>query len=343
MKLNLPSTLPGLVLGATAFMLLAPSALAVEPTLVPDQDAVLKDDKKKEGWDFGLRVGASIAFSNTMNVVGKQDGNTFTFGLNADGNVDFVQGKHDWRNTLSISETFSSTPVVPDIVTTQDKIFLESLYSWKGLPWLGPFARVAMRSSLLPGFDHQLSKVEYGTLDAEGNFQGEGRTRSRKKLTRPFLPLTLKQSVGGFARPYDEPFARIDIRAGIGAQEVFAEGGNTVTNVDAELGQVTLSPLSDSLMLGVEIAAYIEGKVLDDKVSYKAGGEVLIPFVEDSAIDHKPIGDRINVSLEAALSFKLVEWASVDYQLAVLRQPQVVEEWQVTNQLLLTFGYTLVD
>ena len=200
-----------------------------------------------------------------------------------------------------------------------------------------------MRSSLLPGFDHQLSKVEYGTLDAEGNFQGEGRTRSRKKLTRPFLPLTLKQSVGGFARPYDEPFARIDIRAGIGAQEVFAEGGNTVTNVDAELGQVTLSPLSDSLMLGVEIAAYIEGKVLDDKVSYKAGGEVLIPFVEDSAIDHKPIGDRINVSLEAALSFKLVEWASVDYQLAVLRQPQVVEEWQVTNQLLLTFGYTLVD
>ena len=65
--------------------------------------------------------------------------------------------------------------------------------------------------------------------------------------------------------------------------------------------------------------------------------------MEDSAIDHKPIGDRINVSLEAALSFKLVEWASVDYQLAVLRQPQVVEEWQVTNQLLLTFGYTLVD
>jgi hypothetical protein len=40
------------------------------------------------------------------------------------------------------------------------------------------------------------------------------------------------------------------------------------------------------------------------------------------------------------LSFKLVEWASLDYILKTLRQPQLVQDWQVQNMLLLTFGYS---
>ncbi len=328
--------------GVIALALSSTSALAVEESYVPDQAEVVKDDKppEKSGWDYGLRIGASIAFTNSMHVVGKQDGSTFTFGLSTDANADYVNGKHDWRNSLSIAETFSLTPASPDIMATQDRIYLESIYVWKGLDWLGPYARFTFLSSLLPGFDHQATKMEYGTLDADGNFQGEGRTRSRHKLTRPFQPLTLSESAGVFARPYDKPFARIDVRAGVGAQEIFAAGAKAVSNVDADLGQVTLKTLDDSFIFGAELAAYIEGKLLEDKITYKAGGEVLIPFVEASPIQDKAVGDRINVSMGAALSFRLVEWASVDYQLAVLRQPQVIEEWQIVNQLLLTFGYT---
>jgi hypothetical protein len=45
-----------------------------------------------------------------------------------------------------------------------------------------------------------------------------------------------------------------------------------------------------------------------------------------------------NVQLDAKVSFRLVEWASIDYQLRAIRQPQVVDVFQVQNTLLLTFG-----
>ena len=52
--------------------------------------------------------------------------------------------------------------------------------------------------------------------------------------------------------------------------------------------------------------------------------------------------DLLNVSAYTDISFKLVSWASLDYKLRVLREPQLVDAWQVQNSLLLSFSYTLL-
>jgi hypothetical protein len=39
----------------------------------------------------------------------------------------------------------------------------------------------------------------------------------------------------------------------------------------------------------------------------------------------------------------LFEWASLDYELKIMRLPQLVDAWQIQNNLLLTFSYTLID
>ncbi len=325
----------------TALLLFAVDASALEPTFVPTEKEVKKDDKKEEdqGWDGRLRVGASLAFSSSSNVVGQQDGETFTIGLTLDGGIDFVKDAHDWRNSLTLQEAFSSTPVVPDFVSTTDRLFIESIYAYKALPWLGPFGRVALDTKVLSGFDHQAAPVDY---IVEGDAAVK-KQRKRLQLTSPFEPLTLKESVGAFARPYEGEWLKIDTRAGIGAQQVFADGGLVVKDDDTT-PEIDVAQLNDYQLLGAELAAYVSGEIYEKKISYKAGGEVLLPFYDNSpGASEKDFGDQINAEIGAKISFKLVEWASVDYEFKALRQPQLVEEWQIQNNLLLTIGYSLID
>ena len=39
-----------------------------------------------------------------------------------------------------------------------------------------------------------------------------------------------------------------------------------------------------------------------------------------------------------AATVKLVEWASLDDELSAIREPQLIDAFQVRNNLLLTFG-----
>ena len=68
----------------------------------------------------------------------------------------------------------------------------------------------------------------------------------------------------------------------------------------------------------------------------------MMPFARSAlaAHDTRSLADLTNVQLDASLSFKLIDWASLDYQVKALRQPQVIDVFQVQNTLLLTFGMT---
>jgi hypothetical protein len=46
----------------------------------------------------------------------------------------------------------------------------------------------------------------------------------------------------------------------------------------------------------------------------------------------------MNIEMGGQLSFKLVDWASLDYQVKAIREPQVLDGFQVRNSLLLTMG-----
>ena len=43
------------------------------------------------------------------------------------------------------------------------------------------------------------------------------------------------------------------------------------------------------------------------------------------------------------LALRVVEWLSFDYELRVILEPQLLDEWQVSNLLLLTIAYTFVE
>jgi len=332
----------------------------VNDKVVTTKDAV---DKRPEGWDATLSVGASVNFVNNSNVAGQLEGSTWTLGANLAGGLDYIGGNNDLRMTLNINETFANTPVLPIFVSTADEIKLEAVYYYTvpKVPWLGPFARAEARSSLLAGVDARAGEPDALTWvstddldpdndpatpppgletnpieDRDGNVVGES-----FRLRDPLQPLFLKQSVGAFARPITGKRLELEIRLGAGAQEVFADGQFALDD-NADTPEIEVKPLQDYQQVGAETAIKASGALAEKRVTYSVVFETLTPFLQ-STDDERGAIDLTALELTTKVSFKLVEWASLDYQLRVLRQPLLVDGPQVQNSLLLTFGYTLIE
>ncbi|MGM0575250.1 MAG: hypothetical protein ACQEXJ_05930 [Myxococcota bacterium] len=314
------------------------AAHALEPAFVPTEEDVKAEEAERDGWDGLLEIGANMAFGSNKDVVGKQNGETWTFGLTLDSGLRLSRNKHDWRNTLSIQETFSRTPVIDEFVKTADTLDVQSIYYFLAKPWIGPFALVALDAPLLPGYDYRPEPRHYDLIDGD-----RLKTDSENlRLTDSFQVLTLKQSVGAFVRPVREDTIEVEARAGFGAREVFADGALAVNDDDATPDTIEVLALDSYAQGGAELAASLVGSLNEGKVTYKAWGEALFPFIHDAEGD-RSVAELTNAEFGASLSFQLVEWASLNYQFKAVRQPQLIDEWQIQNNLLLSVGYTFID
>ena len=87
----------------TAGMLLIPvSGQALEQEYV----AGVTPQSSDPGWVGTIRVGANLNFTHNMDVVGQENGSALTLGGNFDGTLSYSRHGHDWRNSLSLLETF---------------------------------------------------------------------------------------------------------------------------------------------------------------------------------------------------------------------------------------------
>ena len=330
---------PTVVLAAA---LLFPSA---GRTLEKDYVSEGPVDPAEAGWVGTIRLGANLNFTHNMDVVGQENGSAVTLGGSFDGSLTYARNGHDWRNHLALLEAFSYAPPVKQFMKTTDRLLFETVYYYhpKKLPWLGPFARFVLDTSIFENVDYRAAPVNYqviGESDASGNPRIYPQ-RKKMHLTESFLPLTLKESVGVYANPIRTEPVEVLIRAGFGSHQVFAEGELALKDDAATPDTIELQRLKSYVQGGFEAALVVQGAFYDKKIGYKVYGETMIPSIRQKEPgDNRSALDLTNVELGALLSFKLVSWASVDYTFKALRQPQLVDEWQIQNMLLLTFSYT---
>ena len=294
-------------------------------------------------WNYRLVVGANLNFASTSHVVGTTDGQTWTVGANLDAGAYYVKKNHDWRNTLLVTEAFTRTPVLEEFVKSADALALESLYLFHltNAHWFGPFARFTLDTALLPGRDVRGEENTYKITYLDG--ETATHVGDRMELTTAFQPLVLSESVGVFFEPVAEETVTYEFLAGFGAQEIFA-GGQLALMDNEDTPEIEVGEIESHNLAGLAASTSVYGSFEESKVSYDAGGEVLIPFINDlRANDDRSAIDIAEISFYASLSFKLVDWASLDYRFDALRQPLVVDEWQLTHLLLLSFNYTFID
>lgn len=333
----------------------AATAIAgVTPEYVNKPD--FKAPRKPTGWDTKIAVGGSLAFANNSNVAGQIDGSSFSLGLKLDAGADYNNGRHELRNSLALGAAVTRTPVIPEFVKTSDALTFESIYLFHVLDWFGPFARFQFNTAMFPGRDVRTGQASYLVTLPDGSTRTLAPTgtdctpgddgvvpstcRTSLSLSDGFRPLTFKESLGLFVQPYQTDPLTIELRAGAGAQEVIAKNQLALADDVATAGVIELKQLTNANQLGGELSLSLWGSVVDKRVIYKLNADVMTPFAYPAlaAGDTRNAFQLTNVQVDASVSFKIVEWASVDYQLRALRQPQVLDAFQVQNALLLTFG-----
>lgn len=319
-------------------LLMAGSVLAQMPDYVPDQiDAAA--EKKAPGWHQMLKASATGAYSHASKVVGTEDGATWNLGLMINGGIDYrSRSGHIWENQLNYQLAYSKTPLFEDFYKSLDNLDFSSTYMYElpSVPWLGPFASFRALTSLLPGYI--LRPVDTGlviqdrtgtVISADGDKIMANETYD---LTKSFAPTTLRESIGMFARPVQKKSIEFQTRLGIGAWEVFVRDGLGVAS-EAD-GIITLKEMQDSVQMGGELELKAKG-VITDGVNYGAKAGFMLPFYHNADTDLEGT-ELLNMEFEASLGVKLTTWASLDYALKAYKYPLIIDDWQVSNSLLLT-------
>jgi hypothetical protein len=344
------------IAGLSAFALFPRSAAADDVLkqtnkadyVVPSPGAPDPKAAPPQGWSRRVSAGLTISFGDNRSVVGQTDGGTLSFGLKFDAGLDYRRGGHEWRNVLGVAEGLTRTPVMPQFIKSADLLSLESIYLYHVTPWFGPFVRASMLTAMFRGKDVRPGATTYlikhvdGTVETKlegGRASFEDPIVSTLSLSDPFQPMTLKQSAGPFVRPVESEKINVEIRAGLGGQETIAHNQLAVDD-NKDTPEVEVNELYNVNQLGVQAAADVWGSVSDKKVTYRIGIDAMIPLAHTAL----PVNDNrsalalMNLEMGGQLSFKLVEWASLDYQIKAIREPQVVDAFQVRNTLLLTLG-----
>ncbi|WP_437924234.1 hypothetical protein WMF37_35125 [Sorangium sp. So ce291] len=303
-------------------------------------EAPATDPGRVEGWSPGLLLGGTFNLANNRSVVGQADGTGVSAGFILEGSLDFNKAAHELRMTLGAGAGVTRTPALEAWVKTRDALAFEAIYLYHVVPWFGPFGRFALDTQMFPGSDPRSAPTTYAITRADGTT--EAITGTRLHLSDPFQPVTLKQSLGVFVQPVNRESVLVEARAGAGAQEVIASDVLALGDDDGT-PEVEVSELSSYSQLGAEAVIEASGALREKQITYRAGMAVLLPIVYSDldAGDERGALDLMNVDIVGGLSFKLVEWASLDYQLHVVRQPQLIDAWQVQNNILLTLSYAV--
>ncbi len=306
---------------------------AKEATAVPTSTA---DAKKGDRLFFAIGTGVNFSLTDNRDVVGQTTGTSFLIGLNLDTKLEYYKLNHEVRTALLVDEQFSYTPDLERMIKSADKLAFDAIYLYNIHENLwGPFARFHFETQLFDGF--------LNTLRPEYYIFPDGTTVApfdKLKISGSFDPIKMSESVGLFVKPLTRDWLKIELRAGLGGLHVVADEVYIAGAKDAATGRIPLTQVESFNQLGAAFAAMLGGTyTLKAPITYGATADILVPFVYDDP-QKRSAGDLTNYTFGANLGVEVAPWLSVGYRLSVVRQTQVSEEWQIQNNLLVSFRYS---
>lgn len=307
---------------------------------VPEDEIKTSDLDDRRELDGALSVNGNVNLVQNDSVVGQVDGLSILFGLGIKGGLDWINGRHELRNTLTIDESWARTPVIDEFQKNNDEISLENLYNYFFLKWAGAFGRLNASTALLPTTDLRSEEVTYLITRNDGSVDTLS-DLSRLELADSFSPFSLYQSLGLFAEPIQKPAFALSVRLGAGARETFADGVLIIEDNDETL-EIEVTELDNVYQGGGEAFLGVRGKAYEDRLSYEVGGSVLMPFLNNDD-QNRSATELTRYALTAAFNFSVFSWMGLTYKAKVISDPQLLDDVQVQNSLLLSFSYSFIE
>jgi hypothetical protein len=305
--------------------------------LTKEKMAEKEAEGKPDGWHFTIKAGSSFSFNDNRQVVSQPHGFSLTLGMSVEGIIELRRSSHEWRNIIKLAEGVTRTPIIDKFVIAADSFNYETMYLYVPLKWFGVYVRFVLDTSFFEGIDYRPADVQY-VIDGD---TANPKTAKELKLTDSFLPLTLKQGVGPFFRPVEREPITLEIMLGFGARQTFADDQLALADDDKTEDFIEIKTLQTVKSVGGEGMVKLWGDLVEKRIAYSAGVEVLMPFYNDPEPTTLSGIDLLYVDTNVRFDFKIVEWMSLVYEFKALKDPLIINEWQIQNNLLLTIGYTL--
>ncbi|NJK88961.1 MAG: DUF3078 domain-containing protein [Myxococcales bacterium] len=347
--------------------------LGSSPARAQDDEAVPVEEVKKglaaaqaaeeaEGWKITGSLGATFNLGYADQFVGIEDGTSLQLG----GLLGFVarlkDGSHRWNNELSFNTQWTRTPQLDRFVKSLDLLELKSTYIYllQNPPWLGPYVRGALLTSVFPGelvrADDQFQILEQNVDGDQINLRPSRPGRETVHLTDSFEPLQLRLSTGAYGDPIKSLPFNLEFQVGVGAQAVLLHSGGRIfveettpdpTPTDPNDNEnpiVTVRDLpSSTIDGGVEAELLIFGELVKDRLRWRAIANLFWATFGDTADRFEgDFANQLNQKYNGELSLSLNKWLEAKYTATLLRQPQVLRKLQTQMGLAVVFTYSIL-
>jgi hypothetical protein len=345
----------------------APDATATEPS-AELCEAVLKkkaeadaaaaaaaaaERKKGFWWDKSLTVGATGLGVFNRTFVGQPDGLSATVGAFLKGNVTLGYAGHIFENKLSIQEALVVTPSgdtllknpVPLVNKSTDEVIASSEYRflWQRFPYVGPYVRGQVQTRLLPTFFMRGDQQAVVFRDRDGSVRRESITPYQPFFfAGAFEPTTLSEGAGIHIEPPTfGPWVTYSFKTGVQTSHLLAGNGYVVADDDAT-EEIELNQLSIVNSAGATAEAALGGQVFDNVV-WGLAAKLYYPILAlGGNVDELSLVERTHLDAQATVSFKVTKWLSLDAQARVLREPFILNDWQLQATGLITAGFNIL-
>jgi hypothetical protein len=300
------------------------------------------EKKEKKRWSYKVKAGLNTSLVHNKNVPGIDDGLNATIGALVESEVTYEIAPHTWGARLKIVHTRAKTPTLDPFIKTADELNLKTFYKYDLGVWdkLSLIGSVQLITALFPG---NLVYADSTTL-IKNNLDGstifvQAFPHEPYEITPAFSPTLLKQAVGVTAQPATDPVASLDLTVTMAGLEVWARG-YTVDD-DGDTPEIELTELQSYQQVGPQLEAVLAGKI-KEKLSYSFAAELMFPVY--TSVDTELSGfNLMNADITFELSVEIKKWASLSYAFSAKRNPILLDEWQILNNLVLSLTASVMD
>lgn len=332
----------------------AAAGAAAAATAIDEFAAEQVDPGYYEGrWVGALGISGSFNLTSMNRVPGSPAGISVGLNLSADGVLDYLKAKHEWRNTLTVGAGLLRSASDSIWVKTNDVLKIQSGYYYALSSWFGPFVEYQFQTAMFPMTIRRNANARFcadGTssddclvaTDIDGGLIAEDDTL---RISGAFQPVQMHEKFGVFLRPVDRTYFRMGLRTGFGAQQFYVKKGSYIeTDRNAAGDMIFIREMNTYGLFGWMADLNIRGAAKTEGVLYGANAALLIPFVDTSKARRRAEDvSGLQADFGAFVTFKISDWASLDVRGAAARVPQVTaNKWQTSIQTLLTFSYAVV-
>jgi len=129
--------------------------------------------KLTSNWRFGINVGINTQFNTEIDHQTDLTTNAFTLGGLLDAWLLYRKKPVEWSTRLRLDESINLTDDnLKDMINNPDRLLMSSIFIWRILSWVGPYARVESNTKLFDSKVRRSGESGFCLTDADYVFAG---------------------------------------------------------------------------------------------------------------------------------------------------------------------------